>query len=116
MKCILISHLKKLQLSKNLTIHNPKVVINGLIENHVVDHLVDLLANCSDLFDSILIDVLEETVDLFVGVDFVDEFTEELNEILVLEIDAKEEAVEESHGVCFNVISMFDDALDDIVV
>ena len=116
MKCILISHLKQLQLSQNLTVHNPKVVIDGLIEYHVVDDLVDLFANCSNLFDTILIDVLQKSVDLFMRMDFVNEFTEELNKILIFEVDAKEEAVEKGHGIRFNVVGMLDDALDDIIV
>lgn len=48
--------------------------------------------------------------------DFVDEFTEEFDEIFVFEVDAEEEAVEEGHGVLFDVVGVFDDALNDFVV
>jgi hypothetical protein len=59
MKCILISHLKESKLSEDLAINDPEIIIDSLIEDHVVNNLIDLFSNRSDLIDTILVDILK---------------------------------------------------------
>jgi hypothetical protein len=69
----------------------------------VINDLIDLFTNSSNLFDAFLVNVFKKSVNLFVTVDFLNEVTEELDEIFIFEIDAEEEAVEQSHRVLLDV-------------
>lgn len=62
MKGIFVSHLDEFQLSENLWVNNSKVIVYRLIEDQVVDDTVDLLSYCSDLIDTVDIDVLKKLV------------------------------------------------------
>jgi hypothetical protein len=53
-----IPKLNELQKSKNLGVDNSEFVIDGLIENHVVDETVDLLSVSSQPLNSVSIDIL----------------------------------------------------------
>ena len=58
MSGINIPKLNELQKSKNLGVDNSEFVIDGLIENHVVDETVDLLSVSSQPLNSVSIDIL----------------------------------------------------------
>jgi len=58
MNCILVSELKEFDVSHDLIIHNSKVIINCLVEDHVIDKLLDLLSFSSDSLNAIDVNVL----------------------------------------------------------
>jgi hypothetical protein len=104
------------QLSQDLAVHDSEVIVDSLVENHVINNLIDLFSNCSDLVDSFLINLLQQSVDLFIIFNLIDQVTKKTEEFFVLKIDAKEEEVEKSHGVCFYEICMLTDTFNDFEV
>lgn len=60
LECIFISELYGAQLSQNLCVDDPQVVINGLVKHYVVYLIVDHLANCSQPLDAINIYLLKQ--------------------------------------------------------
>jgi hypothetical protein len=83
-------------LSQDLGVDNSEVIVHGLIEYHMVNKLVDLLSNCSDLFNTVDINEFEQLVDLLMAMNLVDQRAKEFNKILVLVINTEEKAVKES--------------------
>jgi hypothetical protein len=55
-----------------LRINDSQVVIDGLVEDHVINNRVDLLPDGSDLFDTVDIDIFQQLVDLLMAVNFMD--------------------------------------------
>ena len=68
---ILISQLDEPALPEDLRVHYAQVVVDGLVEDHVVHQRVDLLTDRSDLLNAVHVDELQELVDLLVAVDLV---------------------------------------------
>ena len=75
MKCVRISHLKESQLSKDLAVYNSKIIIDSLVEDHMVNNLIDLFSNCSNLFNTILVNVFKKFINLIVSGDFLNKIT-----------------------------------------
>ena len=69
----------------------------------MVNDLVDLLTDSSDLVDAFLIDVFQKSIYLLVAVNLVNEVSQELNLLFVFEVDTEEKAVEESHWILLDV-------------
>ena len=69
----------------------------------MVDKTVDLFSNCSDLVNSIDIDVFKELVNLINGWHFLNDVSEELNKLFILVINAEEEAIEQSHWILLDI-------------
>lgn len=105
MQGIFVSELNELQLSHNLRKDNSEIVIYSLIEGHVVNVGVDALSNSSDSFDSMRVNVIKKLVYSYWSIlNLGNECSQEFNHIRILVIDTEVEAVEESHGVLFDVI------------
>lgn len=71
MQGVLVSQLDESQLSEDLGVHDSQVIVDSLIENHVIDHRVDLLSDGSDPLDTVDIDVLQELVYLVMSEDLL---------------------------------------------
>ena len=56
----------------------------------MINNLIDLFTNSSNLVNTFLIDVLKESIYLLMTVDFLNKITEELNEVFIFEIDTEE--------------------------
>ena len=77
---ILVSQLDEPELSQNLCINDSEVIINCLVEDHVVDMGVDDLTDCSNSLDTVYIDVLEHLVNsLRLILELVDQCSQELD-------------------------------------
>ena len=61
---IFISELNELQLSKNLRVDNSELVIDGLVEDHVVDMLIQWVTNHSKSSNTVLDYGFHELIDL----------------------------------------------------
>jgi len=78
MTSIFVSKLHKSQHSKDLRVNDSEVVVQSLVHNHVVNETVYLFTNRPNLVNTIDINVLEKAINLFVGMDFVNECSKEL--------------------------------------
>lgn len=79
LQSIFVSHLDKSALSQDLRVNNSEVIVDGLIENHVVHELVYLLSDRSDFLDSVDIDILKQLVNLVVLRYLLDQSPDKLN-------------------------------------
>jgi len=76
---VFVSELHKSALPHDLTVHDSEVIINGLIENHMVNNRVNLFSYRSDLLNAIDINELQQLVYLVVLMNLVNERPQELN-------------------------------------
>jgi len=116
MDSISVSELKELDVSHDLIVDNSKIIVNGLIEDHVVNELLDLFSFGSDSLDSIHINVLQQLINPLVAVDLLNEGSKELDQRLVEILDTEEKAIEEGHWILLNVSRMLADAVNDFKV
>jgi len=116
MDSISVSELKELDVSHDLIVNNSKIIVNGLIEDHVVNELLDLFSFGSDSLDSIHINVLQQLINPLVAVDLLNEGSKELDQRLVEILDTEEKAIEEGHWILLNVSRMLADAVNDFKV
>lgn len=116
MNGILVSQLDVLEVPHDLHVDDSKVIVDGLVENHVINQLLDLLSLGSDSLNSIDVDVLKKLVNLLMIMDLVNQGSKELNQWLIVILDAKEEAIKQRHWVLLNVAWVFTDAVDDFQV
>ena len=76
---ILISQLDEPELSQNLCIHDSEVIINCLVEDHVVNMSIDDLTNCSNSLDTVYINILQHLINpLRLILELVNECSQEL--------------------------------------
>ena len=76
---ILISQLDEPELSQNLCIHDSEVIINCLVEDHVVNMSIDDLTNCSNSLDTVYINILQHLINpLWLILELVNECSQEL--------------------------------------
>lgn len=77
---ILISQLDEPELSQNLCIHDSEVIINCLVEDHVVNMSIDDLTNCSNSLDTVYINILQHLINpLWLILELVNECSQELD-------------------------------------
>lgn len=62
LKGITIPELYCLKLPKDLGVDNAEIVIDGLVEDHVVNVGVYYFTHCAQSFDTVYVDVLEDLV------------------------------------------------------
>jgi len=92
---ILISHLKELEVAHDLGVDNSEVIIDCLIEDQVVADGVQLLILGSQSLDSVVVDIFQDLIDLFiVGSHLLDQGSQELYKVRVVVIDTEIQAVE----------------------
>lgn len=98
-------------------VDNAEIVIDGLVEDHVVNVGVYYFTHCAQSFDTVYVDVLEDLV-YFVRphFNFVDKHSKEFNNLWVLEVNTKIQAVKEGHGIQLYVVTVFRYDLNDFLV
>lgn len=119
MKCINISHHDHLELTKNLSINDSEIIINSLEEDHMVDVNVEWISNSSQSINTIFRNVLHDLIDLLwlvVSSHRIDQDSEKLYKFRVVVVDAEVKAVEQSHGILFQVLSMLRNDISDLLV
>ena len=55
---VFVSQLDELELSQDLGVDDSQIIIDGLVEDHVIYMSVDLFSDCSNPFNTVDIDVL----------------------------------------------------------
>ena len=116
MEGILVSKLDELELTHNLRVYNPEVVVDGLIENHVVHMSIYLLPYSSQDLNSVDINILEDLFNLFRllgGVHFLYKGSQELDQIWVVIVNTEVQAVKQSQRILFDVVGVFRNNFDD---
>ena len=114
---ILVSQLDEPELSQNLCIHDSEVIVNCLVEDHVVNVGVDDLTNCSDSLDAVYINILEHLIDpLWLILELVNECSQEFYQVGIVIVHTEVKTVEESHLVFLDVVGMLIDNVDDLKV
>lgn len=88
---VTVTKLHESQMAKDRGIYDSQVVVDCLVEDHVVDKLVHLLTGLSKLVDSVDINELEELFNLLVWWDSFYEESDEVEQLVVLEVDAEEQ-------------------------
>jgi len=116
MEGILVSELDEPQLVHYLLIHDSQIVVDSLVEYHVVNELVDGLQLSTEAFNPVDIDELEESIVALNRSELVDQHPKELHQVWVVVVDAEVEAVEQGHWVLLEVVRMLANALDDVKV
>jgi hypothetical protein len=107
MKSISVSHLYEFQFPEDLGVTDSQVVIDSLIKDHVINLGVDVLAHCPEPIESMVIDVLQHQVYHFMLLsksDFLDQSLQKCDNVAVFVVNAEIEAVENGHGLVFNVV------------
>jgi len=103
LKRIFVSELNKPHLSYYLGVYDPKVVIYGLIKDHVINELVNLLSHSSYPVDSIHVNKFKESIDFLLSGYLLDERPQKLDQFFVFVVNAEEQAVEQRHWVLLDV-------------
>ena len=116
MDSVFISELDELNVSHDLHVNNSKIIINSLIKHHMINQRLDLLSFCPDPLDSININVLKQLVNLLVAVDFVNQCSQEINQRLIVILDAEEQTIKQGHRILFNITRMFTYAVNDLEI
>jgi len=111
---ILVPELNELKRIEYLVVDNPQVVIDSLIEDHVVDQRVDLFPGFPKSADSMNVDVLKYPVCLRPDWQLLDNLPQELDHLRVVVENTEEKAVEYTHGVLLDVGWVFGDAVNDL--
>lgn len=114
---ILVSQLDEPELSQNLCIHDSEIIVNGLVEDHMIDMSINDFSNGPDSLNTININILKHLINpLWLILELVDECSEEFYEVWVVVVDAEVEAIEESHLIFLDIISVLIDNIDDLKV
>ena len=83
----------------------------------MVHLVVDHLANGSQSLDAVDVDLLQEIGNqselLF---HLIDECSQELNEVWIVKVDAKIEAVKKSERILLDIVTVFTDNIDDLLI
>jgi len=116
LKGILVSELDEPQLLEDLGVDYSEVVVDSLVEHHVVDVLVDLLTDLTKALNAMDINQLQQPVDLLSRAEPLDECSEELDEVFIMEEDAEVQAVEERHRVLLDVPGELSYTVDNLKV
>jgi len=112
-----VSELNDTELSQNLSKDNSELIINGLVENHMVNESIDCFSNSSQSFNTVNIDMLEELIDLSWTIrHLLNQGSHELYQVRVVVVDAEVEAVEKGHLVLINIIRVLCDNINDLLV
>ena len=103
MDSIFVSELEKFDVSHDLHVDNSKIIINSLVEYHMINKLLDLFPFSSDSLDAVHVNVLKQLVNLLVTMYFMNQSPQELNQGLIVVLNAEEKAVEQSHWILLDV-------------
>jgi hypothetical protein len=101
-KSIFISHHDLLELPKDLGVHDSEVIINCLEEYHMVDVNVEWITNSSESINTVLNNVFQELIDLFILILVFHLFNQDFEELYnfrIVVVNTKIEAVEKSHRI-----------------
>ena len=96
-KSIFVSEHDKLELSQNLSINNPQIIIDCLEEHHVVHMNIQWISYLSEPIDTVLNNELKDFINLLglVGVaHLIDQDLEELNQFRVVVVNTEVQTVE----------------------
>lgn len=116
---VFVSHLDRFEATQDLSVHDSQVIVHSLVEHHVVQLSVDLLSNCTQLLDLVIIDVRNDLLDFFETVLFrqLDEQgVHEVDDLRIVVVNAKVEAVEQGHRILPDVVVVLSDEADDLLV
>ena len=116
MDCIDVSQLHELELSNNLRVDDPQVIVNSLVEHHVIHNLVHLLPHSSKLVDSVQVDPLQQFVCFGVCFCSLNQTPNELDYPLILVINAEVEAEKQNEWVLLDESRVLTDTIDDFHV
>ena len=103
MNCVGVPQLDKLKLLEDHRVNDSQLVIDCPVKDHVIDCLANLLCGLADPIDSVDVDVFKELVDLLYSGKFLNQLSEEIDELWILVVDAQEKAVEDAEWVCLYV-------------
>ena len=113
---VTISELDSTKLAKDLSIHNSKIIINCLVEHHMVHESINLFTNCTESLYAIDINVLKKFVNFTRSLcHFTDQCPEEPNYFWIIVVNTEVQAVEEGHLILFNVTRVISDVINDLL-
>ena len=119
MECINVSHHDHFKLAKDLSINNSEIIINCLKENHVVNVHIEWITDSSESFDAVFLNVFHDFFDLIwlvISRHLFDQDFEKFDKLWVVVVNTEIEAVKQSHGILFQVLSMLENDVGDLVV